>query len=233
MGNYSKRIRIGLPSIAIIAFSICASIASHALDKQSTAAVASDISFADWCDRGNKQMIQGNYVLAIGDFTKSLELDPMFIESLYNRGFCYMRLKQFDKAAGDFRAITTRAPEAGGERELGEALYRLGRYDESIKYFTESSMVNPDPSVFNRGVIYLKLGNWNAAIEDFSSILKRHPQCAPCLLNRSIAYSALSKKQEASMDRKQAYTIEPKLRRSVFHDIYPIRQPGVGTLQIE
>jgi tetratricopeptide (TPR) repeat protein len=189
-----------------------------------TAAVKTE-SADELCELGRVEAEKRNYRKAIDYFIRSLQLDPRWVESLSLRGDAYMRLHEYQKAAADYRTITERYPDAGGESELAEALYRLGRYEEAIKYFGEA--INPDPSIFNRGVVYMKLSNWNGAIEDFSSILKRHPKCAPCLLNRSIAYSHVGKKQEASADRKEAYTLEPKLRRVIFHDIYPMKPGGV------
>src|SRR5438132_3530702 len=71
-------------------------------------------SWADWCDEGMAKMSKADYRGAVAPFTKSLEADEENVEAHYRRGFCYMHLREYQKAADDFRTITVKFPAAGG-----------------------------------------------------------------------------------------------------------------------
>jgi tetratricopeptide (TPR) repeat protein len=190
-------------------------------------------AFDGWCDNGMAKMDKGDYAGAVKDFTVSLELEPKYVESLYRRGYCYMHLKQYEKAAEDFKTITVKAPDAGGESELGEALYRMGRYKEAIDKFTEAAEVNPDPVIMDRGLAQIKLGNWQAAVDDFSSIIKRFPKCAECFLNRAFSLEKMGKTSEATADRALAYKLDKKLKGHTLTDIFTNENTGRASVSFE
>jgi tetratricopeptide (TPR) repeat protein len=48
---------------------------------------------------------QGLYLEAVSDYSASLQLQPNNIKSLNNRGYCFAKLAQFQKAVADYSQV--------------------------------------------------------------------------------------------------------------------------------
>ena len=57
---------------------------------------------ADYFDRGNTKYLAKEYVAAINEFTKAIELEPLLSYAYTNRGLCKKELKDFNPAILDF-----------------------------------------------------------------------------------------------------------------------------------
>jgi tetratricopeptide (TPR) repeat protein len=196
--------------------SVYLSMPSPVIARMSPPEIDNVCESVDEYDKGIAQMQKENYAEAIPHFSKAIELNPRGY-TFYRRAFCYMHLKQYDKAADDFQLITQRFPRERGQAELGEALYHLQRYEEAIRCF--SKHLKYYPCEYNRGVALIKLSNWNAAAADFSVLVKRYPECAECLVNRALCYENLGKKAQANSDRNRAYAIDPTLKGHTFSEL--------------
>jgi predicted AlkP superfamily phosphohydrolase/phosphomutase/tetratricopeptide (TPR) repeat protein len=89
---------------------------------------------------------------------------------------------QYEKAADAYRKQVEENPNDGGLRaSLAGALGALGRYDESLEQLNKAIELQPlNPEAYhNRGVIYEKKGDRDAAIEQYRTALRYNPEYEP------------------------------------------------------
>lgn len=60
----------------------------------------------DYYNRGRVYFVLGNYNQAILDFSMAIEIRPEFVEAYVARGYCYMKLKDWEKSADDLVEAT-------------------------------------------------------------------------------------------------------------------------------
>jgi len=85
-------------------------------------------------EEGNKLFAHRKYEQASKQYSKALQKAPSNDVLFTNRALCKMKMKKFDDAAIDAReAISLQPMSVKGHYLLGQALYQLERYDESLK----------------------------------------------------------------------------------------------------
>ena len=95
---------------------------------------------------------------AITDYTMSIQLNPTFVWSHYNRGWAYSRQGDLDKALADFnkglQLDKTARPSALIER--GHIYEEMGQLDRAIVDYSEALRLDPTQAKAynNRGTIY-------------------------------------------------------------------------------
>jgi tetratricopeptide (TPR) repeat protein len=96
-----------------------------------------------------------------------------------NRGILFMREGRNDRALADYQRSLTLMPLLETKVNLGAALYGLKRYNEALQALNEgiaSDSANARATGFyNRALTYEKLGNVEAAYEDFRAALEVKP----------------------------------------------------------
>jgi Flp pilus assembly protein TadD len=112
---------------------------------------------------------QGRYEESATAASAALRLDPNDAEAHYNLGRAYAFIGQLEEAVTEYRSAlaATRAPHPGALANLGGALNRLGRFDETIvtlERAAASGAASPEAR-FNLGVAYVALRDPRAARE--------------------------------------------------------------------
>ncbi len=96
-----------------------------------------------------------------------------------NRGILFMREGRNDRALADYQRSLTLMPLLETKVNLGAALYGLKRYNEALQALNEgiaSDSANARATGFyNRALTYEKLGNVEAAYEDFRAAVEVKP----------------------------------------------------------
>lgn len=96
-----------------------------------------------------------------------------------NRGILYMREGRNDRALSDYSKSLSLMPLLETKVNLGAALYGLKRYTEALQVLNEGIATDsPDARAtgfYNRALTYEKLGNVQAAYEDFRAALQVKP----------------------------------------------------------
>lgn len=124
--------------------------------------------------------------------TKAIELCNLALDTehmrpkdraatLTNRGILYMRQGNNTRAVSDYRKSIDLVPELKEAKvNLGAALYNLKRYPEAMTALNEGvgtdSMEARAVGFYNRGLTHEKLGDIQAAYEDFRNALKIKPE---------------------------------------------------------
>lgn len=125
----------------------------------------------------------GIYANAIQDYSETINLRPDFIIAYQYRGIARFRMDDFDGALEDYN----KALQLGKDIEMDVASAKVFGLNSSSLYF-------------NRGVVFQKKGDYQAAIQDYTQAIHIDPSCAKAYYNRAIAKMALSQADEALRD---------------------------------
>lgn len=97
-----------------------------------------------------------------------------------NRGILFMRDGRNERALADYERSLALMPLLETKVNLGAALYGLKRYNEALNALNEG-IATDEPNAratgfYNRALTYEKLGNVQAAYEDFRTALEIKPE---------------------------------------------------------
>ncbi len=130
-----------------------------------------------YSNRGWSRRELGDYVGAIQDFTKAVQLNPNFAEAYSNLGVVRSQLGQYDEALAQCnKAIRLRPSDARTYYIRGLAFSNLGHYSQAITDFSKAVELNPQyaNSYYNEllGIDLSQYGNilQNFIEERFKSI---------------------------------------------------------------
>jgi tetratricopeptide (TPR) repeat protein len=105
---------------------------------------------------------------------------------------------------------TTQVLRAASYYYQGRALYRQRAYGRAIGYFDRSLRLYSAYGAFHlRGLCHLRMGNYQAALRDFDSAVKKRPGSYAAHANRGTAYYRLGRRSEAIRDFRKALEIRP------------------------
>lgn len=86
---------------------------------------------------------------AIEAYTEAIELFPLFMEAIDNRGLAYMDLHEWDNAMVDFRESMAKFPDSPVAMfSYGECLLRKDKLEEAEKLFSEGKKRWPEDPHF-------------------------------------------------------------------------------------
>lgn len=142
--------------------------------------------------------------------------DRILIESpadhiiLYNRGYCYGKLKMYDEAIQDFlKLIDIGKKTATNFNNLGFYYSLNGNLQKARNNLSVALQINPtDPyALDNMGYVYYKLSQFTKAIEYINQSLQIDPSNSYAYKNRALVNLSLNKMDEALSDLKMAKTL--------------------------
>jgi tetratricopeptide (TPR) repeat protein len=169
---------------------------------------------------GSAYYTKGEYGLSAESYEKASALKPNTAEILRNLGLAYIELKETAKA---FAALE-KAFELSGEAEaayyLGRLCYTEKRYDEALKYASESIRKDGKSArAYNlKGVVLNQMGRYLEAAGSFQAGLILAPEDIGLQINLGIAY---------------VNTSEPAKAKAVFEAVLPkIEDPALKS-QVE
>ncbi|OQA18426.1 MAG: TPR repeat-containing protein YrrB [bacterium ADurb.Bin363] len=162
-------------------------------------------------NRGLAYEALGESDKALNDFTKTLEIDPTYIEAYINRGNIYFHKGKIDKAIKEFTIVLRyKRNSLEAYNNLGLMYGYKGEYDRAINNFThaiEINKINPETYI-NRGNIYYKKGDYDKAIEDYNTALTIKPDLLQAYANRAMTYSIKGEYDRAIDDYTQTIKLE-------------------------
>lgn len=111
---------------------------------------------------------KGEYDLAISEFDKALEIDPLAAETYNNRGITYSKKGQYDLAISDFtKALGIKPDMAKAHYNRGLTYAEKGQYALALQDFDRSLELDPvhAPVYVNRGSVHAHLAcsDWEKA----------------------------------------------------------------------
>ena len=115
--------------------------------------------------------------------------------------------------------VTRGQPTVTGEQlraeerlERGIKLYRLERYSDALRAFSEAVRLRPDyaEAYNNRGVVYRKIRQYLEAIQDYTRAIELNEFYADAYHNRGVAYRRMERWKDAIRDFTDAIRIRPE-----------------------
>lgn len=140
---------------------------------------AAHLSFA-YFKRGSVHGFLGNNINGIGDFSKSIELNPKFGAAYSLRGYLRGVVGQYESAEKDHQTAVELARDQGWADYLpwvlqhyADLFRRRGEFNKALEYCEKALQVRPYSTVyFRRAWIYLDMGRSAQAKTEFDMFEK-------------------------------------------------------------
>ncbi|MBC7806391.1 MAG: AAA-like domain-containing protein [Akkermansiaceae bacterium] len=127
-------------------------------------------------DVENRAKSLDNYAEAAKAFGIVLKRKPGDYPSLVQRGFCYMKMRQYNDAITDFSACIIQRPREAGSAYLNRArsYQQLGKYNDALRDLALLEKNEPvQMDYLLRGQCLMAVGLHEQAVESFSQELKK------------------------------------------------------------
>jgi len=159
----------------------------------------------DFFEMGSQKELRKDFIGAIIDYTKSIEMEPSFAITYVNRANMYFYyMKDYRMAMSDYdKAITLDPSFQKAYYNRAVAHYHLGEFQEAVNDCDKSIELDPsDIMAFQaRGIAYCGLKKYKKAISDFSQVISIYPKESDAYYSRSIAYELNGDRAKALKDR--------------------------------
>lgn len=104
------------------------------------------VTAMDFFEQGNYEYDTGDCKKAIESYTKSIKLNPKYSQSYNNRGYTYMRLREFDKALPDFdMALSIKPDYINALRNRADVYSYKKDYQKAIPDYELAISLGGDP----------------------------------------------------------------------------------------
>lgn len=125
-------------------------------------------------DRGVENHQQGNYELAIEEYTEAIALDPELAEAYFNRGSAYSDIDEIDRAIADYGQVIVLLPQdAEAYLNRGGAYGVAGQLDRAISDLNRSIQIDDSADAYLlRGLFYSETGKPVEALSDIERALE-------------------------------------------------------------
>jgi tetratricopeptide (TPR) repeat protein len=177
-------------------------------------AIELDPKFAKaYLDRCGNYWGKKDYDRAISDCNKAIELEPKFAEAYTARCLIYTQKQERDRAIADCDQAIELDPKSARAYNL-RCLNRVtvGQLQSALADCNESLSLRPGYRTLNsRGLVYLKLGDYDRAIADYDAALRIDPNCATSLYGRGIAKLWKRDESGGNSDIASAKAIKPDI----------------------
>jgi tetratricopeptide (TPR) repeat protein len=125
--------------------------------------------------RGMVERYQGDFDKALDTYRQISKIAGESAELMLRRGIIYYHQGELTLAAEDFQRAIDVAPVADGRAPfwLGVVHARQGKLLDAIRLYSDAIEQNPYymPAFSNRGLTYMKIGEYSRARDDFDRIL--------------------------------------------------------------
>jgi len=170
--------------------------------------------------RGYIRTDEGEELLAIGEFTRLIQLRPDFADAYWLRAVSYENLKDYGSALADYDRLAKLRPDdwtGWSQTCWGHAYWNSGLL-EGLRACDIALSLNPgDPNTLDgRGFINLRLGRFAEAIADYDAALRQEAHLPGSLFLRGVAKLRLGDSAGAKLDFTAAEQLEPEVAGRFF-----------------
>lgn len=154
----------------------------------------------------------GDLAKAAASYEQVLRLVPRHAEALRHVGIIAFQEKNYDLAAGFFRAALAQNPAmAGAYCDLGNVLKELKQFDEALASYDRAIALAPRDADahYNRGVTLYAMGRHEEAVLSYDRALALNPEDAQAYNNRGVALKELKQYDAASASYERALALWP------------------------
>jgi tetratricopeptide (TPR) repeat protein len=199
----------------ILTLAVCMVLAGlvAACGPRPRAAASQTLLGAMHSERGFDCIQEGDYVRAIEEFSRAIELKADLAEAYNGRGLAHRRLREYDQAIADYdRAIVLRPSYAMAHYNRGLVYYYLGQYAQAIEDYDRALQLGTpdDGRVYcDRGLAYHELRQYEQALENYNQAVALRPDYAVAYNNRGATLLSLKEYRRAAEDYGWAIALEP------------------------
>jgi tetratricopeptide (TPR) repeat protein len=169
----------------------------------------------DIFQRASEELDNGDYELAVQDFTLFILLNPTWGQGYYWRGRAYLGLEDYDSALTDFNqalALPSASPDATGQILNDRALVYIQQenYDAALidlNAAIEAAPELPEPYYYRAG-LHMENEAYEAAAADYDKVIELVPQFAGGYAGRGVANTQLGNSDQALADFDQAIELD-------------------------
>ena len=153
-------------------------------------------------DLGMAFEVSGMNQKALDEYEKGLKLQPDDGDIYYDRAIVYMNMNRNTEAIDDLDKAARLKPDNWSIKyNLGIVLKKAGRFDEAAERYKEAKAIAPDELRIrqNLGKLYCDTRQYQAAIGEFTELLKKNPgwnMARPCLRDSLRAIGRLAEAQK-------------------------------------
>ncbi len=188
--------------------------------KRQYASSSATLSAKEYLDNGSAKYYQEDYIGAIADFTKAIELDPNYAMAYNNRGAAKDELKDYIGAIEDCnKAIELDPNYAMAYNNRGLAKRPLQDYKGAIADYTQAIEIDSNyaQAYHNRGAAKARLKDYTGAIADYTKAIELDPKFAQAYLNRGVAKARLKDDTGAIADYTRAIALNPNYANAYYN----------------
>ncbi len=166
-------------------------------------------------DEGIELFNAGNFKEAIGQFEKSVEVKPDFLEGYQNLASSYFRDNQYEKAvSAALKALEIEPKSAQMIKLVSVAYSKLGdenkalEYQEKLKAFPDTEFSAEE--LYNLGVVEANKGNDGEAAGYFEKAASARPEFALAHYHLGLCYFRLNNAEGAKRELEKYLALEPQ-----------------------
>jgi CHAT domain-containing protein/Flp pilus assembly protein TadD len=183
-------------------------------------AMGGDLEAKAWFERGNQQLMTGDFEAAIASFNQALAIKPDYHEAWGGRGDAQFKLGQFEPAIASYNQAVALEPDylpAWYNRGYTQA--ELGQFEPAIASYNQALAIKPDylAALFSRGNAQFELGQLEPAIASYDAALAIKPDFPEALNNRGAAQLELGQLEPAIASFNQTIAIKPDYHEALFN----------------
>lgn len=145
---------------------------------------------------------QSKNLRALADYEAVIQREPRNLEAFFKKGVIYYNSASIEQAIKDFTYVLENQ-ESSETRAVYYATDPTGSKGTFLT--TLQSMISRVHQY--RGMSYQKIGDWNAALNDFTKAFE-YDSLADCFVNRSQLYVKMGRKESAINDLKEAIRLD-------------------------
>jgi len=138
--------------------------------------------FYPYIVKGNVFDEQNKVQLAIGMYSKSIQLKPDFASTYLDRGEDFASISRYDQAIADYNKYIEMVPDNDEAYNMrGKAYYSQNKNAEAIADYNKAIELNKDQkyALVNRGIVYAATGERDKALADFNQAIAIDPNSYP------------------------------------------------------
>jgi Flp pilus assembly protein TadD len=156
---------------------------------------------------GDAYYNQGNHQLALMEYNKFLQLNPDNNRVRYKKGLVLLKGRMDEGAIREFKGVINKDPtHALAFQGLGQACFRLKKYDDAIKHLSKA--VEIDSTLWKAynllGIIYDYQEKYNLATRQYNNAIKLKPRDGSLYNNLGVSYSLMGEYDKAVRSFNQA-----------------------------
>ena len=180
-----------------------------------TSAIKQNSSYADaWHRRGEVQFTLRQYRQAIDDYSRAIEIDANRAVFWFHRGWAYHNLALYNPPM-DFKY------EHGLRKDFIDQQRVNSLHNQAVSDIDNALVLDPNDKIiwYNRGWLFLNLGNYSQTIEDCNRSLALDSDQPGTWNNRGAAYLGLRKWREAIQDFDRCLSLDPNHQTAINNKI--------------